>query len=102
MQKLTLKRRASGIHAVHAPDGEPLGVVNPADLDLDDDELSELLKRHAEKRAATGAAHDFIKRVREQMGKTGMAFTDAMRFVAADDPELCSEYSSEVMGTNLF
>lgn len=101
MQKLTLKRRASGIHAVLAPDGEPLGVINPADLDLNDDELGELMNRHAQKRVAQGAVAEFLKRIREHMDKTGADYKKAMHEVALADPELAAEQRAEQLGTHL-
>ena len=101
MQKLTLKRRVSGIHAVHAPDGEPLGVVNPADLDLTDDELSELMQKHAEKRAAQGAAAEFIKKIEENMAKAGTTYKEAAIQTARENPVLASEYRASVLGTDL-
>lgn len=101
MQKLTLKRRASGIHAVHAPDGEALGVIDPSDLQLNDDELSELLQKHVARRAAQGAAHEFIRRVKERMQKTGADYGAALHEIASSDPMLAAEYRAEVLGSHL-
>lgn len=101
MQRLTLKRRASGIHAVHAPDGEPLGVINPADLDLNDDELSELMQKHAQKRVAQGAVEQFLKKIDEQMSKTGSDYRTALHEVSIANPELASEYCAEQLRSDL-
>lgn len=101
MQKLAFKKRASGIHAVLNPQGEPLGVVDPTDLDLDDDELSQLLQKHAEKRAAQGAVAEFMKRIREHMDKTGTDYRTALHEVATADPILASEYRAEQLAADL-
>jgi hypothetical protein len=97
MQKLVLRRRASGIHAVHGPDGEPLGVVDPSDLQLDDDELHELLRTHGERAAAMGAVDEFIRRINEHMKKSGASYRQALCEVALADPVLASEYRRQVM-----
>lgn len=99
MKKLNLKRRASGIHAVHGPDGEPLGVVDPSELQLDDQEMEDLMRKHAERKLATGAVREFIKRIDDHMKKTGAAYHQALSEVARADPELAAEYRNSVLGT---
>jgi hypothetical protein len=97
MEKLTLRRRASGIHAVHGAEGEPLGVIDLGDLDLDDDELSALMQKHAQKRAAQGAADEFVRRINEHMKKTGARYREAASEVARQAPLLASEYRARVL-----
>lgn len=99
LQKLTLKRRASGIHGVHAPDDELLGVVDPSDLQLDDDELEALMQKHAERKMATGAVHEFLKRVNDRMKQGGTNYHQALSEVARQDPILAAEYRASVLGT---
>jgi hypothetical protein len=97
MQRLTLKRRASGIHAVHAPDGEALGVVNVGDLDLDDDELSTLMKKQADKKAAAGAVDEFLKKINDHVEKAGVTYGEATVHVSRQEPLLASEYRRRVL-----
>lgn len=101
MQKLTLKRRVSGIHAVESPDGETLGVIDPSDLDLDNDELEALLKKHAEKAAGKGAVREFMRRIDRHMARTGSNYHEAFCEVARADSVLASEYRAEVLRTDL-
>jgi hypothetical protein len=97
MEKLKLVRRASGIHAVHGLDGEPLGVVDLSDLDLDDDELQSLMQKHADRKAAAGAVREFIAKVNAHMKNSGASYRQALCEVALADPVLASEYRRQVM-----
>jgi len=97
MQKLTLKRRASGIHAVHAPDGEPLGVLNLDDLDLNDGEFETVVRNHAAKKRSQAAADELIRQVRDYAAKSGKTFTGALSEVSRQNPALAERYRSQVL-----
>lgn len=99
MQKLKPVRKVSGVHAVVDADGNQLGVVDPSDFLLDDQEMEDLLRRHAERKLANGAVHEFIKRIDARIKKTGAAYHQALSEVARADPELAEEYNASVLGT---
>lgn len=97
MQKLTLKRRVSGIHAVHAPDGEPLGVLNLDDLDLDDGEFETVVRNHAAKKRSQAAGDELVRRVKDYAAGSGKTFAEAFKQVAAENPALAERHRSEVL-----
>jgi hypothetical protein len=97
MQKLSLQRRASGIHSVHGPDGEPLGVVDVGSLDLDDNEIESLMRRHAQKKLAAGAIDEFLKKIQAHAEKNGVGYREALVHVSLQEPLLASEYRRRVL-----
>lgn len=97
MRKLLLQRKTSGIHSVHTQDGQPLGVVDPADFELDDDELQNLMRKHAAKKVAQNAVDDFLEQVKNEIRRTGATYRQALDEVSRRDPLLASEYRLEVL-----
>lgn len=97
MQKLTLKRRVSGIHGVHSPDGKLLGVVNLDDLDLDPEEFETVVQNHAAKKRSQAATDELVKTVKDLAATSGRTFSECLRDVSRQDPGLAERCRSEAL-----
>lgn len=63
MQKLTLKRKASGLYSVLTPDGLCVGTVTPCDFDLDDDEFGRVARQHGRKNPSKPSGQELVRQV---------------------------------------
>lgn len=99
MQKLTLKRKASGLHSALTPDGECVGIVDLDDLDLNDDEFAQMVRHHAEKNRSKSAAEELIRQANAYAKKAGKSFSEALAEVSRENLGLSEAHRRQVMGS---